>query len=105
MGPEIAVERFEPAGAIGILERGHLLEQVGMAADGALPELDQAAGDDIRALDRDADRDRAGRRADIIVRTGLPLPPCASMASLPTPRSRSVACSFMTAVITAGLWP
>ena len=71
MRPEVAVELFEAARAVGVLERGHFLEQVGMAADGALPELDQAAGHDIRAFDRDADRQGAVRGAEVIVRAVL----------------------------------
>src|SRR5262245_35147656 len=66
MTPERAVELFEAAGAVGILERGHFLEQVGMAADRALPELDEAARDDVGAFDRDADGHRAVEAAEIV---------------------------------------
>src|SRR5262249_30235709 len=53
MSPERAIELRKAAGAVGILERRHFLEQVGMAADRALPELDQAARDDVGAFDGD----------------------------------------------------
>ena len=46
----------------------HFLEQIGMAADRALAELDQAAGDDVGALDRDADGHRAIEAAEIVER-------------------------------------
>ena len=39
-----------------------------MGADRALPEHDQVAGEDIGALDRDADRHRAIEIAEIILR-------------------------------------
>ena len=61
MRPERLVECIEAARAVGILERRHFLEQIGMAADRALAELDQAARDDVGALDRDADRHRRDR--------------------------------------------
>ena len=59
MRPEHLVEFVEAARAVLVFERHHLLEQVGMAADRSLAELDQRAGDDVRAFDRDADRHRA----------------------------------------------
>src|SRR5262249_23590192 len=43
MTPERAIELRKAAGAVRVLERRHFLEQVGMAADRALPELDEAA--------------------------------------------------------------
>ena len=46
----------------------HFLEQIGMAANRALAELDQGAGDDIGAFDRDADRHAAIEAAEIIQR-------------------------------------
>src|ERR1700741_3074119 len=71
MPPERAVELVEPARAVGIFQRRHFLEQVGMAADRALAELDQAARDDIGAFDRDADGHRAVEAAEIVVRAFL----------------------------------
>src|ERR1700686_3680664 len=66
MPPEGAIELVEAARRIALLERQHFLEDVGMAADRALPELDQAAGHDIGAFDRDADRHRAIEIAEAI---------------------------------------
>ena len=40
-----------------------------MRADRALPEHDQIAGQDIGALDRDADRHRAIEIAQVVLRT------------------------------------
>ncbi len=71
MAPERLVELREPLPAVGILERRDLLEQVGMAADRALAELDEAAGDDVGALDRDADRHRTIAAAEIVERAFL----------------------------------
>ena len=68
MFPERLVEGLQPLGAIGFAERVHLLEQIGMRADCALPEHDQIAGQDIGALDSDADRHRAIEIAKIILR-------------------------------------
>ena len=39
-----------------------------MAANRALAELDQRAGDDVRAFNRDADRHRAIERSQIVLR-------------------------------------
>ena len=41
---------------IRVLRRLHFRQQEGMAADGALPEDDQRAGEDVGTLDGDADR-------------------------------------------------
>src|SRR5262249_27142705 len=71
MRPERAVELLAPARAVALFERRHFLEQVGMAADRALAELDQAARDDIGAFDRDADGHRAVEAAEIVVRPFL----------------------------------
>jgi hypothetical protein len=71
MARERAVELREPASAVGILERRHFLEQIGMAADRALPELDEAARDDVGAFDGDADGHRAIEAAEIVERAFL----------------------------------
>lgn len=66
--PERSVEGGEPALAIGVGQRVHLVEQIGMRADRALPEHDEIAGEDIGALDGDADRHGAMQIADIVLR-------------------------------------
>src|SRR5262249_28519806 len=71
MTPERAIELREAAGAVGILERRHFLEQVGMAADRTLSELDEAARDDVGAFDGDADGHRAIKSAEIVERALL----------------------------------
>ena len=68
MAPEGLVERVESARAVGVFERHDLLEQIRMAADRALAELDQRAGDDIGAFHRDRDRHAAIKAAEIIQR-------------------------------------
>src|ERR1700730_1752824 len=71
MAPECAIEFIKPARGIAIFERGNLLEQIGMAADRALAELNEAAGDDVGALNRDPDRNSAIKAAEIIKRAFL----------------------------------
>ena len=68
MGPECLVEGIEAALAVGVFERLHFLEQIRVAADRALAELDQRAGDDIGAFHRDGDRHAAIKAAEIIQR-------------------------------------
>ncbi|MGY3293863.1 hypothetical protein ACVWW3_000358 [Bradyrhizobium sp. LM2.9] len=69
MLPERLVEGGEPAFTVGIGKRIHLVEQIRMRADGALPEHDEIAGEDIGTLDGDADRDSAVEIAEIVLRT------------------------------------
>ena len=57
-----------PLARSAVAERVHLLQQIGMRADRALPEHDQIAGQDIGALDGDADRHRTIEIADVILR-------------------------------------
>ncbi len=68
MFPERLVEGVEALGAIALAERVHLIEQIGMRADRALPEHDQIAGEDVGALHGDADRHRAIEIAEIVLR-------------------------------------
>ena len=68
MAPERLVESVEPLGAVALAQRVHFIEQIGMRADRALPEHDQIAGQDIGALDGDADRHRTIEIAEIVLR-------------------------------------
>ena len=68
MAPKRLIEGIEAARAIGVFQRHHFLEQIRMAADHALAELDQRAGDDIGAFHRDGDRHAAIKAAEIIQR-------------------------------------
>ena len=68
MGPEMAVEFDEARLLVRVAEREDLSQQVGVAADRALAENDQAAGQDVGALHRDADRNSAVEVADVVVR-------------------------------------
>ena len=78
-----------------------------MAADRALAEQDQAAGDDVGALDRDADRHRAIEAAEVVERAFLHRLAAVDVHGVVDRRRacRSVACDFMIAVTTAGFWP
>ena len=68
MIPERAVEGIEPARLIVIFQSEHFLENIGMAADRSLAELDQAARNDIGAFHSYADRDSAIEAAEVVVR-------------------------------------
>ena len=68
MAPERLVEGVEAARAVGVFQRQHFLEQIRMAADRALAELNEAAGDDIGAFHRDGDRHAAIEAAEIVQR-------------------------------------
>ncbi len=69
MPPEGAVEAFEALSGIGLPGRRHLGEQIGMAADRPLAEDDQRTGEDVRALDGDADRRLLPGAAEEVRRT------------------------------------
>src|ERR1051326_983367 len=68
MTPERGVECLEAAATVGALERHHCRKQIRVAADRALAELNEAAGDDVGALYRDGDRHAAIKAAQIIER-------------------------------------
>src|SRR5262249_45512898 len=63
--PKRAVEGVEAAGAVGVMQRRHFLQNIRMAADRALTELNKGAGDDVRTLDRDSDRHRTIKAAEV----------------------------------------
>ena len=69
MFPERLVEGVQPLGAVLLAQRVHFLKQIRMRADGALPEYDQVAGENVGALDRDADRHRPIVITQVILRT------------------------------------
>src|SRR4051812_21991361 len=69
MLPECAIECIKASCAVRVAERVHLIEQIRMSADGALPEHDQITGQDVGALDGDADRYRAIQIAHVVLRT------------------------------------
>jgi hypothetical protein len=56
MWPNSALSKSTRPFSIRVLRRLHFRQQVGMAADGALAEDDQRAGQDVGAFDGDADR-------------------------------------------------
>ncbi|CFP49426.1 Uncharacterised protein [Bordetella pertussis] len=56
MAPQRAVEFAQAARGVGVLRRAHFGQHVGMAADRALAEDDQAARENVGAFHRDADR-------------------------------------------------
>src|SRR5262249_23463989 len=66
MSPEGFVEGVESTLAVGILQCRHFFQQIRMTADGALTELDEAAGDDVGAFDGDADRHAAIEAAKVV---------------------------------------
>src|SRR5205814_9175554 len=68
MFPERLVERVEASCAVLFAKRVHFLQQIGMRTDRALPEHDQVAGQNIGALDRDADRHGTVEAAEVILR-------------------------------------
>ena len=68
MFPKHLVEGIDPAFAVAVFQRQHFLEQIGMAADRALAELDEGTRNDVGAFHCDRDRDAAIKAAEIIQR-------------------------------------
>ncbi len=81
-----------PLRAIRVARGVHLLQHERMAANRALAEDDQAAREDVRAFDRDRDRNRLIAASHVILRgpRQMPLPPWMSMPSFATTRLISV---------------
>ena len=66
MAPEDIVEDLDAAFLVGVAQRQDLRHQIGMRANGALPEDDQIARQDVGALDRDGDGHGAVQGAQVI---------------------------------------
>ena len=62
------VEFVDALLAVRIARRVHFLEHERMAADRALAEDDERAREDVRAFDRDGDRDDLVAAAEIVAR-------------------------------------
>ncbi|CFU09251.1 Uncharacterised protein [Bordetella pertussis] len=69
MLPEQAMEGLQAALGVLVAQSQHLAHQVRVGADRSLAEYDQAARQDIGALDRDGDGHRAIQIAEIVRRT------------------------------------
>ncbi|MNI53024.1 hypothetical protein D3C73_1078380 [compost metagenome] len=66
VAPEDIVKDLDAALFVGVGQRHHFRHQVRMRADGALPEDDQVARQDVGAFDRDRDGHRAIQRAQVV---------------------------------------
>ena len=64
MFPERLVEGVQALVMIAVAQRVHLVEQIGMGADRALPEHDEIAGQDICALHAELDEPFHRRRPE-----------------------------------------
>ena len=74
---DVAPQRLVEGLQVALLRRVHLGEHVGMAADRALTEQDQAAGEDVGAFHGDADRDLLVGAAEEVLRAEA-MPCCRS---------------------------